>query len=197
MASLHYFGLLLVSVQTVGMLIYLLVRKKSIKNFLIAYGIIFLAFIPLIPPLLIDFNPSFKTYIKTHAPFIFIKVIYFFFNNSYWFVALAAGVYIFLFFKFIYEKRTGARGDHKHSFILLVLILWLIVPLLVSFLISVAVLPVLKERYLIISLPAALLIFSHAVVQLPINLFLKKIFIGALIFIFLFHLIIKTSYYSR
>ena len=195
--SLHYFGLLLISLQSAGMLFYFLAKKKSLKNFLIAYGIIFLAFIPFIPPLLIDFNPSFKTFIKTPAPFIFVEVIYFFFNNSYWFVALAAGLYLFLFIKFIYDKRISGKGDKKNNFILLVLILWLVVPFLVSFLISVTVLPVLKERYLIISLPAALLIFSHAVVQLPINFFLKKIFIGALIFIFLFHLIVKTSYYSR
>ena len=197
MASLHYFGLLLVSVQTVGMLIYLLVRKKSIKNFLIAYGIIFLAFIPLIPPLLIDFNPSFKTHIKTPTPFAFIKIFFFFFNNSCWFVVLAAVVNIFLLLKFIYEKRIGREVNNKHHFILLVLVLWLIVPFIISYLISMSFLPVLNGRNLIISLPAAYLIFSHALVQLPFNLFLKKIFIGVLIFIFLFHLIVKMDYYGR
>ncbi|HVO75445.1 MAG TPA: glycosyltransferase family 39 protein [Ignavibacteriaceae bacterium] len=192
--SLHYFGLLLIALQFSGMLFYFLIKKKHLKYFLIAYGIIFILFIPFIRPLLIDFNPSFKIYIDSPTPFSFIKVLLFFFNNSSWFLELGGALYLFLILKIIYDKSRN--GKNRSDFNLVILFLWLLIPFLVSYIISVLFLPVLTERNLIISLPAVLLIFSHALIRLPLGLLIKKSFIVSVICLFLFHLVVKTKYYE-
>ncbi len=195
--SLHYFGMLLVFLAAAGMLFYLLIEKKPLRNFFIAHGIIFLTFLPFIPPLLIDFNPSFKTFIKTPTPFYFVKVFLFFFNNSYWFLFLALGLYFFLLIKIIYERKYRYSISSEFNLPRLVLISWLIAPFIISYLVSVIFLPVLTERNLIISLPAAYLLISHSIVQLPFNLLFKRLFLILLILISLFHLVVKNGYYTK
>jgi hypothetical protein len=91
---------------------------------------------------------------------------------------------------------NSAEKD-KANFSLFLLLFWLTIPFLIAYFISVAFLPVLTERNLIISLPAAFLVFSHAILRLPFNLFLKKLFFILLFLILLFHLTVKKKYYNE
>lgn len=106
-------------------------------------------------------------------------------------------LYSFLAFKALrkFSSREQAGGWLRSPVTLLTL--WLVVPLAVTYIVSLLWVPILVPRYLLISLPAAYLLAARAFTQLPIRPEVQAIVAGAVAMLFLSQLIFSIDYYSE
>jgi hypothetical protein len=103
-----------------------------------------------------------------------------------------------LFFNTLYDskrfreqKNTGAKSFPTE----LLLFSWLFVPFIIAYIKSIVSFPVLVNYVLIISLPAAYLLFSRAITQLFVRP-LYQVIITAMMVMYAIHWLISDGYYS-
>ncbi len=193
---LHYFGLLFVVLQSIGTFL-MFFRRKKILTFLFLYTIILILYIPWIPSMLEQFGRE-DIWIKKEWVLRTISFIYHFFNKSKILFPLVLILYFFYplinFIKNLKEKRELKIGFSFYTFLL---ILWLILPFLITFIKSLVSTPVITIRNIIISLPPAYLLLSRSITQLKIKAIFKTFIIFFLFAFSIFHLFFVMNYYSK
>ena len=108
--------------------------------------------------------------------------------------------YSFLFLRSVYNiLKFKEYKNIRITFLSpgLLLVLWLIVPFVGVYIKSILSVPVLTHRNLIISLPAAYLLLSRSITQLPLRSRNKAIITFVIAGLFLFHLNFRMDYYSK
>lgn len=151
----HIFGLFYVIFQNIY---YFLVFKKDIKSWIMTQGMILLLFIPWVAILMVQvvksvennwwiYRPTFLNIIDTFKSFAGGDI------NFYLFIILG-----------IMAIREFQNKEYPHKInIRYFLLLWLFIPILISFGISLILKPIYVSRYVIGSLPAFVLLISKGI----------------------------------
>jgi len=200
---LHYFGLYFIALQGVYALLVFLRRRDQLTYIIMLYGLLFVAYLPWLPHMLfqIQNNPSNITWIPKPTPKLFQYFIEFAFNFSKKLFLLVMLFYALLFSRPVYslvKRRTLMINPLSPEVLLL---LWLLAPIMGAYVISLVsdtpLISILNFRNIIFSIPAAYLLLSRAITQLPLRQNIQSIIVLLFICVFLFHLFYDIDYYSR
>ncbi len=197
---LHYFGLYLILLQ--GLFISIVfIRKQRVWSYIfLIYFLIFLIYLPWLPGMMDQISGSAYRWIPKPELFRFIKNhLLFLFNKSKILALIVLPMYLFIFVHIFYNILRAKKYNNMRELLLssdMLLILWLVTPFIGMFIKSKLSTPILTNRNLLISLPAAYLLLSRAVTQLPIKQKTQTVIASAIITIFIFHTIFIKNYYT-
>ncbi|HEX6384538.1 MAG TPA: glycosyltransferase family 39 protein [Anaerolineae bacterium] len=198
-AYLHYYGLFLVVLQGTGALLFLGRQRRSFLPLGFIYTLIGLAYLPWLPALWQDLTQD-STWITLPQENAFVAYLEFLFNQSRELLLLVVTLYATLLFRNLHAlKRRCDRAEAFKRMLLsptMFLVLWLSVPFLLVYIKSVISVPVLTNRNLIISLPAAYLLLARAITRLPLPAPGQSFVSLALLFTFLTNLLFTMHYYT-
>ncbi len=191
---LHYYGLYLIVLQGIAAFVFFGRTGKSLAVLVLIYVGILAAYLPWVRILCfrLSVHPS-ALWIEAPKSFAgsFYEYLKFIFNDSCFFVVCVVVSYLLIFMRGAghFFRSLGRRE--------LILVGWLVIPFTGVYLVSrFTPLHILVNRYLIISLPAAYLLFARAAVLLPVNQSARAVGFLFLPVILLFHLIYGLGYYS-
>lgn len=198
---LHYFGLYLIALQGLFAILFFIRRRQALVYILLIYFPILLAYLPWLPTMWEHLNKG-PTWIKPPGTitFAFVRYLHFLFNKSKTLLLFVLMLYSFLFVRSLYNILKFKEYKNIRTALLspgLLLVIWLIVPFVGVYIKSILSTPVLTRRNLIISLPAAYLLLSRSITQLPLHSKNKAIITLVIVGLFLFHLIFHMDYYSK
>lgn len=196
---LHYYGLYLILLHGFGSLIYFLKRRKAFIFVFLIYLFILIAYLPWAPIFLEHINNPRLGWIPRPKITAFGYFLGFLYNKSMILLIIAVSLYGYLISRYIFQLLKE-RNKYKFTDIVwspdFLVIMWLIVPFTGVFIKSLFSRPVLIWRALIISLPAAYLLFARAITLLPFRPKKKIIITSLIISIFIFDLVFGMKYYS-
>lgn len=196
---LHYYGLFFIMLQGLGLILFIPRTGRAFLFVFTLYALILLAYLPWIPTMISQFYDEGEGNISPPESDAFLAYLEFLFNESRMLLFIVLALYGFLLlhsFYNLFKTRTDQVSPLRVSPGLL-LALWLIVPFVIIYLISITARPVLTNRNLIISLPAAYLLLARAITQLPISRIGQTIVVFSIIGLFLYHLLFDKDYYSE
>jgi hypothetical protein len=198
LAYLHYFGLLLVCLQAVAAGVALLWRPAAWRVVTLTYGFVLLGYVPWIREMLADAGitsfwiPTLESFDRELARFLL-----FLFNGS---AGLLAAVMVVTAIGFLTLWRRDRRSRDGQTVLsvstTLCLVLWILAPFTVAYVRSVGAAPVLKDRYLLISFPAACLLVARGLLGLPLRLLPRTLVSAGLLASFVVHLLWPRPFYS-
>ncbi|MBF0594290.1 MAG: glycosyltransferase family 39 protein [Candidatus Omnitrophica bacterium] len=187
---LHYYGLYFVFLQGVFAIMCFCRNRRAVIFFGTIYTGILLAFAPWAAYAWQQIHE------KTHSPIprslidSLNSYLQFLFNDSQLFVLVVVALFLYLLVVSIREKFSEVGTE-------LLLVGWLFVPFIGVFLVAhFTPLHIFLNRYLIISMPAAYLLFARAFLLLPASPAGQAVKMIALAVILLCHLIFGCKYYS-
>lgn len=193
-AYLHYFGLYLIALQGLAAGAILVRKPRALVKINLIYLLLALLYLPWIPVMLEDLGRE-RFWAEPPEMSSFAAYLKFLFNDSTLSIAVLAGSYLYLLI-----RSLKVRGCRVLRIDLLspgaLLPLWLVVPFIGAFIKSVLSTPALVFRYLIISLPAAYILLSRAITQLPFTARRQMAVALMLIGLFLGELVFVKHYYS-
>ncbi|MBN1622242.1 MAG: glycosyltransferase family 39 protein [Endomicrobiales bacterium] len=197
----HYFGLLFVILQAIGLLLSFAKNKRALKYIITSFSFTAITYIPWIKHTLFHISAGGSDFIATLnktrlADFLqYLKFIY---NNSNAILAIVLILYLFYVSKKIYEfiriknAKMSFSLDNPDFFVLL----WLTAPFLIVYLKSTVSFPMFMPKYLIISLPAAYILLARSFNALPFSSAKKAIIFTTFIFLLISHLF-AMNYYTN
>ncbi|MGB2895276.1 MAG: glycosyltransferase family 39 protein [Anaerolineales bacterium] len=194
----HYFGVILLTLQGIGAYILRLKDLKKLLQNTKIYLLIGLGYLPWIPSALEQFTHMGKiSWIDKPAITVFPAYISFILNRSHALAIIALLLLTFLLVKIFYDflnmkDRSLASLLSSPDFILGY---WLVIPVMLTAIISVMWKPIYTQRNLLISLPAAYILLSRAFFQLPFHRFVKRTLIVFFGCSALFQMIFIQQYY--
>ncbi|QHT68847.1 hypothetical protein GXP67_20440 [Rhodocytophaga rosea] len=161
----HYYAMVVLASQLIifiGLLIFF--DKRGIKMIVLAIlsGILIcVAFIPWMPTVLADNNYSsfWIAMPKLYFPAVYLYV-YLGKDPYYGIVVLVLGILLISYAIQLYKQTVTTSEEKTAKKSIFILFLWIILSYLIPFLYSVLALPMLHERYTIISLPALFIAFG-------------------------------------
>ncbi|RME74400.1 MAG: hypothetical protein D6784_10000 [Chloroflexi bacterium] len=197
---LHYFGLYLVALQGLALVLIAIRQPRRILTVALVYLPIVLLYLPWTPIMWeqVRFGPRHIAPPETGPLTTSFYFLQFMFNWSTKLTLLVLAFYAVLAGRSLFGwLRYGEGGSNVGLAPGLWLTLWLVIPFIGAYLITVLFTPVLLFRNLIISLPAAYLLLSRAVVQLPAPPWGRILVAGGIILLFLYQLLFSMQYYTR
>lgn len=192
----HYFGLLFVLMQAVGLAV--IARQRGASRQVVgAFVVIALTFAPWLPGMAYHLLRSqHGGWIQRPTLTALIDFLLYYLNRSAA-LLLCGMALIVLFAAPLLSRWYGQRGDARDDVITGMLLIWLFFPLVLAFLVSIVVKPILVNRYLIISLPALCLVLARAVVRLPLRSSFRGVLAVLLVAYMLYDLLFRLQYYSQ
>lgn len=193
---LHYFGMLLVFLEGVVLLALALRQAKSRRAVIFMLAAIPLALVWAAPIMVYHFFVSHNAdWIQIPSPRTLAGFFEFLFNRS----RMFTGVFVLCIGYLTVWSWRQYRATRVVDLSLLhtiLLIGWLLVPPVLTFVISVAVKPIFMDRYLLIVMPAAYLIVARAITVLPVPRVAQAILAILFTFALLGHLLFGLKYYT-
>lgn len=201
LSYLHYFGFYFVVIQCLAVLILHINQRKIIFSI---YGLVLLFYLPWLPSFLYQIQHNYFgiIWIIYSNQVNFIRFIQHIFNQSW---ALLISIIILCLTPFIGNKKLNISRRFswqlvfsrvkENQYKLMLLLFWLIAPFVGVYIISRLWRPILAFKYLIISLPAAYILFARGLVNLPVTKISKAIIISILAGFLLYDLVITKDYY--
>ncbi|MFC2163192.1 glycosyltransferase family 39 protein [Candidatus Altiarchaeota archaeon] len=197
----HYFGLFLTVLQGTYAFIHYYRSRYPTSRLFLTYFMIFALFIPWMPSMWYQKGNNAGSVEWIPAPGLeyFPYFIEWMFNNSWKGFLLVMTLYTYLI---AYELRKLVGKRSSGNLILdlsspdLITIAWLVIPFTITFLASTYLTPMLNFRYVIISIPAAYLLFAHAITLIPSSKRTQNIIAIIIICLFLSRFIFTMGYYS-
>ncbi len=193
---LHYFGLLFVALQGIGAFLLFFGKKKKFLFFLLLYAIVLILYIPWLPAMLEHINKE-EIWIKKEWVLPTISFLYYFFNSSKFLTSMVLILYLINPIKNLLKNLKERRLKIESSFQTSLLLLWLVLPFIITFTKSLISTPVITIRNLIISLPPAYLLLAHSITQLELKKTLKVLITLFLFTFSIFQLFFGISYYKK
>lgn len=198
----HYYGLFILSSQIVLIILFLFFTEKSkrqlyIRRFLLSGGIVAVGYFPWLPYL--------KAMSEIHsfwAPPVSIGFLRDYFFQYFGNASVLKHLLIVLLFGYLVKvfhttRRPGVNPVESNPlwFSFIILSTWILVTVLIPFLRSIWVVPMLVPRYTIVILPAFLIVLAYAIEL--INYKSLKWIVFSLFMIFsLNNIIVVKKYYS-
>jgi uncharacterized membrane protein len=167
---LHYYAGLLVALQALHLLVLALVTRRRVLPVILLYLPAGLAYLPWMPTLYETFvrPTTFGTaWIRPRGVTYFVGYLSFIFDQYLRYVVLLLwGAYLAWRAFRLWRQRDALSGETLASPDAVVLV-WLLGPFAVAFAVSQLFRPMLFHRYLLVSMPAAILLLARSLVALP------------------------------
>ncbi len=204
---LHYFGLYLIALQGLAAFLYFLRRPRKWLYIFLVYIPVLLSYVPWLPKMF-KLLKGRTGWIKPPGAFFSCLTGYMesLFNlpRQLYVTENVKGVFVFAMVMFsfllirrIYELIRFRKYKEVIFSFETMLLLWLLLPFVGMYLKSKFSTPVLTYRTLIISLPAAYILVSRSITNIPIHFKFRTIVISAVLMTFLsLHLFFRLDYYS-
>lgn len=196
---LHYFGLYLIALQGLAAGLLFIHRRRALLRIVAIYLPIGLAYLPWLPAMLFQLNRG-ATWITAPQSSAFGDYFAFLFNKSAALLLLVVAFYIILLGRNLQALWANRAAQKPRALLLssgVLLVAWLLLPMAGVYVKSLTSAPVLTNRNLIISLPAAYLLLARAVTRLPLRRRGQNVAAGLLVGLFLYHLLFVLGYYTR
>ncbi len=197
---LHYYGLYLIALQGLAAALVFIPRRKLLCAILFIYAPIVVAILPWLPTMWYHYNSGTFSHLQPPATNYFMLYLVFLFNSGRLLLVVLL-LYLFLFLRILYTNMKPKKYNEARSSLLpaelLFLLLWLAIPYIGMHIVSKLSAPLLQFRYLIISLPAAYLLLSRSITQLPLRPWIQTAVAGLIVALFLHNLLFTNSYYSK
>jgi 4-amino-4-deoxy-L-arabinose transferase-like glycosyltransferase len=190
----HYFGVYFICIQFLILFLFSIRKPKNILTTLLIYLVILIAYLPSLPRFLdiLKFTTIYSKLLRSSLEQSYLSVgskgiVTLFnqltiaaFNNSKTFavfvLVLCLSLLVKTFYIFLRSKSLGKHTKDINCLIFFIL-LWVVLPFLGAYLISLFWVPVFSERNLIIILPALYIFFSRSIVSLFLNIKIQTIII--------------------
>ena len=196
---LHYFGVLLVGLEAIWMSVSTLSTKRSFLYVFIIFLGIFILYSPWIPAIFsrleggdVGLPPPTIQAVNNYLLFVF--------GWSHWYLYFIITPLIVLFLAGRAVRFLQQEGRQRYSDLFsspaFFLFVWFLVPMVITYAVSLIWAPIFTNRNLIISLPAAYLLVARAVTSLPLQKIFKTTVACALVACSLYILIFSLKYYS-
>lgn len=198
---LHYFGLYLIALHGLGTLLFFIRKPKELLYVFLLYLSVTIAYLPWLSTMWGHLNKG-TPWIELHKNIFLYLFSFFYFTFDPVpdpLLSFILVLYVFLLCHIFYKIfNTKSYKDIRNLLLSSdsLVLLWLIVPFLGVYIKSILSTPVLTFRNLIISAPAAYILLSRAITQLPIKLKSKGFITIVLIGMLLFNFIYVDCYYS-
>ncbi len=196
---LHYFGLYLIALQGLAAVLCSIRKRKAMTYALLIYCPIVLAYLPWLPSMFSQLNRG-SIWIKPPRATFFIYYLGFLFNRSIIILLVVLVLYLFFILRSLCNiLKTKEYNNIKVSLLSpgLLLILWLFVPFIGAYIKSILSAPILTYKNLIISLPAAYILLSRSITQLPLRVKNPSVLSFIISGLLLSHLVFIMNYYSK
>lgn len=177
MSYSHYFGLYFTALQCCGAMLFFPKTRRSLCHVVIIYLAFVILYLPCVPILFHQFRNNLGLIsgrIETPNQKVFFKYLKYIFKTN----PTSLGIYLiyvlygFLLGRTLYERIKKRQKGKSRFFSLnsgLLLTLWLIVPFVGIYIKSLMSFPLIHNRYLIISIPAAYLLVARSIMRLPLH----------------------------
>ena len=195
---LHYFGLLFIGLQAVAGVVVFARKRRAILSLGLVYLPVVLAYVPWVPTLWAHLHHE-AVYIPRPGILAAGSYLLFLYNWSKWLTLAVVGLYAFLLaadVRTLVENRRQRRPMDAALRADVWVGLWLAVPFALVFLKSVVSVPVLANKNLIVSMPAAYLLLARAIERLPVRPVGRAGLTVVIAGVLLLHLIFAWGYYS-
>jgi mannosyltransferase len=192
----HYFGLVLVGVEGLAALLLVIHLRRIPLSLAAVYAAIGLAYVPWVPLVISDLGKQdFWSGKPSWSGGWFYGFLSFVYRSPLVLIALGLGVVGFA----VVLWRAYRRRDQGVSLPLAVtpcvlLVGWLVLPYAIAYWRSVTATPILVDRYLLVSLPAAYLLLARAVTRLPVGRLLQGLAGAGLVGFVIVHLLTGPYY---
>ena len=192
----HYLGLVLVGVEGLGALLLVIHLRRLPLSLAASYAAIGLSYAPWLPLMVSDLGKqNFWAGRPNWSGAWFVRFLIFFYQRPLVYVAVALGaVGLALVMWRLLRRRGAGRSLPLAVTPAFVLVAWLIVPYGITYWRSVTATPILVDRYLLISLPAAYLLLAWAVFRLPIGRLAQGLLGAGLVGFVILHLAASPYY---
>jgi mannosyltransferase len=203
----HYFALFFIALQGLLSAIFFLGKWKKEKYILFLYLIIILAYLPWLPSFINQFSSSQGriSWISVPGPQKIVNLFLFIFGTSYrllWAILFLVLIYFAYHIVRYNQKKVSPLNNQQrigHTFPVapdLLLVLWFVLPVAITYGISISFKPLFVARYLMFVLPAGYLLLARSIFGLPLKLIFKNILSVLLILYLLNNLIFTRGYYT-
>ena len=198
-AYLHYFGTFLIALQGIGALFFFVRKRNALYQWFLVYCLIGWAYLPWVPTFQehLSRGPTWIQAPKTNA---FIRFLRFLFNESAGLVLMILTLFaVVLALELVAiiisnDKRMALkRFFYSPS---LFLAMWFIVPFILVYVKSLISTPVLSNRNLIITLPAAYLLLARAITRLPFKTISRPFVTSTFLVALMVSLFFGMNYYG-
>jgi mannosyltransferase len=197
----HYYGFFIVLSQVAILLIFL--NRNTLGRFFICFGVAFslmvILYLPWLGPVFTLTNRKSIWIAKPKANF-FVTYFWDYFGKDAFTVFAFAFLLILFFLAGILLKRNEEDSsdirENRYVFSFVILLTWIVVSYMVPFVKSLISLPVLFNRYTIVTLPAILLAAAIGL-DLLFHSFLKKYIVVLIVLFSLIHLFATERYYEK
>jgi mannosyltransferase len=163
----HYFGIVVALAESVLYLIIIFLYQKNRQHFfrgVVAAAIVLLAFSPWLPIVIKD-NQTTTFWITNPGPWFFLEYLSRYFNGwwalsfKYLFTGLMSILLLHCLWIFLSDmRRKGLRDESNQGPLLL--LGWIVLTLLIPYLYTIIRMPMLVDRYTLITLPAIILMIA-------------------------------------
>jgi uncharacterized membrane protein len=195
---LHYFGLLLVGLQLAGLFALCAIRPRDLAR-VAALGLaVALAYAPWLPYFLEEFELEHIHLEEPGLHTLFGYWRFLFYNPGEHLKWFAAAVFVAAAIRSVAERGGELRRTSPTAWLTsptALLTAWLVLPFTIAYIRSKTSLPMMAHRNLIISLPAAFLLFSRAITQTVADARLQAITAAAIAAVMLHGLFVTGGYY--
>lgn len=194
----HYFGVLFVGLQTLGLAAFSLLEGRNATRSIGITLLVVLGYLPWVPSMLEQFSHTVRiSWMDTPKITALPAFIAFSFNRL---ETIAIIVLVLIVYLFIKETISWWKGDERGYVALLrsnefILGYWLVLPLALTVAISYLWTPVYTQRNLLIAVPAVYLLLARAITSLSTRSYLQALI--ALLFgaVPLYHMLAVMGYY--
>lgn len=197
-AYLHYFGLMLVALQLGGLGLLCLRDRRALVRAVILSIIVVAAYLPWLPYLFEEFERAQIHILEPTLQTAFGYWRFLFYNPGDHFKWFAAGLFAAAVIRTLGDRHGSDPKQPKAPLCTrttTLLIAWLVLPFAIAYTRSKLSLPMITDRNLIISLPAALLLFSRALTRTVVDVRLQVVTVVTIVCILLYGLLVSGGYY--
>lgn len=186
----HHFSLLFAAI--VGLSGLFLVRKKNLIPYLISGVAIFILYIPHLPIFFSQLHQGgiggVGGWLNKPGPNFLLLFLDWLFHYSFWVFGIACCLVIFLFSA--HGKAEDQKSDNRKRVVLLT---WFLLPIIIGYLYSVFINPVLQYSLLIFSTPYLFILFFSIRKEIPLKLI--TVMVSVILLANSLTLIFKREYY--
>ena len=195
---LHYYALIVISVQAFILGTVVLVRRSGLLCFATTYMVILLAYSPWVPVMLRHAGTEFTWFDKPTVTHV-LYYLQFIFNKSPSLLLILTGIVLVSTSNWLIRHMRNPQTTSliKRTLITdLGIVLWLFGPFCIVFALCLIGKPILRFYGLIYCVPAACLLLARAVFSLPLRDWAHVVVGSGLVIVFLWHLIGPMRFYS-
>lgn len=197
----HYYSLFVVASQIVMIILLFFTeeipnRKKFALRFVVSGIIIGLGYLPWVPYMM-EMSAIKSFWVKPVSPTFFVDFFFEYFGNAALVKIPALLLFVFFLFKALYRKKINFRSlkDRPLAFTFFLLSVWIFITLLIPYVRSVMLVPMLIPRYTIVILPAYLIAMAYGI-ELIKPRKTQFLILGLFVLISIFDIVWRQGYYT-